>query len=96
MFCLSKHGDCHNQYYFTARQPKSSTQVIEDVLFLENWNPLPFLVVPPNYKALKTTGGFLQDFPEINGCDGHLALLPNLQKKCSGICTQMERPSGHP
>ena len=25
--------------------------VIEDVLFLENWNPLPFLVVPPNYKA---------------------------------------------
>ena len=21
------------------------------MLFLENWNPLPFLVVPPNYKA---------------------------------------------
>ena len=28
-----------------------NAQVIEDVLFLENWNPLPFLVVPPNYKA---------------------------------------------
>eukprot|EP00931_Biecheleriopsis_adriatica_P074214 TRINITY_DN48327_c0_g1_i1.p1 TRINITY_DN48327_c0_g1~~TRINITY_DN48327_c0_g1_i1.p1 ORF type:complete len:843 (+),score=213.13 TRINITY_DN48327_c0_g1_i1:100-2628(+) len=25
---------------------------IEDILFLEKWNPLPFLLVPPNYKAM--------------------------------------------
>ena len=29
------------------------SEVIEDVTFLENWNPLPFLVVAPNYKALR-------------------------------------------
>ncbi|CAK9060416.1 Probable formate transporter [Durusdinium trenchii] len=29
----------------------ASHQIIDDVMFLENWTPLPFLVVAPNYKA---------------------------------------------
>ncbi|CAK9060622.1 Probable formate transporter [Durusdinium trenchii] len=29
----------------------ASRQIIDDVMFLENWTPLPFLVVAPNYKA---------------------------------------------
>ncbi|CAE7031577.1 unnamed protein product [Symbiodinium natans] len=30
----------------------NSKIVIDDVLFLDGWNPLPFLVVPPNFKAM--------------------------------------------
>ena len=34
---------------------------MDDVLFLDSWNPLPFLLAPPNFKALAFSDSLHRD-----------------------------------
>ena len=44
---------------FSLRSASVHSEVIDDVLFLDSWNPLPFLLAPPNFKAsMRALGAF--------------------------------------
>ncbi|CAK9107089.1 unnamed protein product [Durusdinium trenchii] len=69
----------------------ASHQIIDDVMFLENWTPLPFLVVAPNYKAkeeirrliLVRTGQYMKAWRRLLDKDATNRASEMKQQRCN-------------